>query len=1515
MDSYFKAAVCDLDKLLDEFEQNTDECECFSTPQNPYDPKLSSVLDCLEHAHPTPELPEDPAGCPAPQESSLCAPAGTSDVLSFSPPKEKGVAGPDLLSTVDSSALNEIQALSLERCSVPVCDLVSDTANLIPSVAAPERAQELRPDEFPCSQGPAGCGLSRVPIPVCVTSPGCSRAASTQQSDGDSVLQDSGHLTTDQINNCALKTESFAAGAVLGLCDDQYRTKPVKCNEGLHHPGQTAALDAESVTVTSQSLDAHSPKDEETCEKLPFEPQNDSAPSAASKEVYGGNAIGKVDPNNGSNADSMPSDLPKMHPLHNSNATVPGNCVLAGSSCQIGAEVELERKGKEENVDSEELNSSEIPSSVSSSCMSAKDVQTSLSCLSLPVSLCGSLVVREEKVNPLPQNAVAEVISDTVTVHAGEFETHLPGRKSSEDSSWHEQEDVAEISESIAEESRDGEKYNTESVIDDSDSQQIKAFASAFLDLGAEPYGVGVDTFYNESMSSVMADFTVEENAINSDILISDAELDDFLYGQSQQSSVLKFSDNDGSLVEADADGGSLTDLNNLDFTEVNEELMQTKLEEITSINRNLKVSIPDNEVEAAAEVSTSQSQGMTESGSGALASDVCIKGARPKRLLDLSQGAAGQKHPNRTSVLERESQECASVSPEAPLSDTSVNVGNTDPGESCSEAGGNETSESAEPRKAPAALSWKQPLWVPDSEAPNCMNCQAKFTFTKRRHHCRACGKVFCGSCCKRKCKLQYMEKEARVCTGCYDDINKAQAFERMMSPTGPVPNSSVSSERSSAVPPVEEAQIPGGASSPSPSALLPISALKQPGPEGLCPREQKRVWFADGILPNGEVADTAKLSSGAKRSQDSSPENSDLPEMPTAANPEEDDPVTDVNQNLTEEIDQMTRMEELHPSVPSDGAQQATPGQSEAAPSYRSVTLGTEERSPAAAEKSSPSSGGQSTRAVPVSASSYRALCGVENWVRRKISLLPDDDQLPPLLLALGENGKDLLVEEHPFRQKVTLLLGEGGPNPLTFILNANLLVNVKLITYSSEKCWCFSTNGLHGWGQAEIVILLQRLPDEDVFPSEIFKLFLDIYKDAMKGKFIKNMENITFTENFLSNKEHGGFLFVSPTFQKLDDQILPENPFLCGILIHKLEIPWAKVFPIRLMLRLGAEYGDYPTPVVSVRHRKPLFGDIGHTIMNLLVDLRNYQYTLHTIDNLFVHVEMGRSCIKIPLRKYNEVMKVINSSNEHVISIGASFNTEADSHLVCVQNKQGVYHTQATSATGQPRKVTGASFVVFNGALKTSSGFLAKSSIVEDGLMVQITRETMESLRQALRDKKDFKITCGKVDAGEVKEYVDICWVENEEKTNKGILSPVDGKSMEGTQSEKAPQYRDLEREGKVMKCTEVYYFAKDHELSRAVPYQFAREIAIACSTALCPHLKTLKNNRMNKIGLRVSIDSDVVEFLAGSGGNLLPQSYLNDLDSALLPVIHSGMSDPTALPLKMELVFFIIEHLSG
>ncbi|NXE26076.1 ZFY16 protein, partial [Ardeotis kori] len=481
--------------------------------------------------------------------------------------------------------------------------------------------------------------------------------------------------------------------------------------------------------------------------------------------------------------ESMPSELPKRPQLHESHATLPGKCVLPGSSCQTGAKVELEKKITE-NVGHEELNSNEILNSVSASCISVEDVQTSLSCLPLPVSICGSLAVTEEKVNPLPQSEMAEVISDILTAHAGKSKTDPSGRESCENTDLHEQEGyIAKINESIVEKSTDGEKYDTDNVIDNSDSQQIKAFASDFLEYEAEPYGIDIDSYYNESMSPVMADFTVEEDVIRSDTLISDAELDDFLYGQSLQSNVSKSSDNDSNLMEADANEGSLTNVNNLDFTEATEEYMQAKPEQITSINSNLKVYRTANESESAVEENVSHIQDLTESGSDALVSNVCTEGARSKQLLDLSQGAVCQKQLNTTDVLETENQEANSVTAEASLSGITINVGKNSelvqPGGSGSEARGGQTSGNVvESLKIPAAVSRKQPLWVPDSEAPNCMNCQAKFTFTKRRHHCRACGKVFCGGCCKRKCKLQYMEKEARVCTGCYDDINKGNFF-----------------------------------------------------------------------------------------------------------------------------------------------------------------------------------------------------------------------------------------------------------------------------------------------------------------------------------------------------------------------------------------------------------------------------------------------------------------------------------------------------------------------------------------------------------------------------------------------------------------------------------------------------------------------------------------------------------------------------------------------------------------
>ncbi|XP_066548547.1 zinc finger FYVE domain-containing protein 9 isoform X1 [Amia ocellicauda] len=751
--------------------------------------------------------------------------------------------------------------------------------------------------------------------------------------------------------------------------------------------------------------------------------------------------------------------------------------------------------------------------------------------------------------------------------------------------------------------------------------------------------------------------------------------------------------------------------------------------------------------------------------------------------------------------------------------------------------------------KKPFTALGEVAPVWVPDSQAPICMKCEVKFTFTKRRHHCRACGKVFCAACCSLKCRLMYMDrKEARVCVTCHSVLMNAQAWETMVSACNQSPNPNNPAEYCSTIPPLQQAQASGALGSPPPTVMVPVGVLKHPGTEGSLPREQRRVWFADGILPNGEAADSSKMAVSGP-----------APAGPLAVS---------------------------HDSCKPPAANPATPEAGSLLPAQGS-----------AAQVGSP--------------------------VGSSVNLIPEDG-LPPILISTGVKGgtgsqlTDYAVEERPSEISVMQQLEEGGPDPLVFVLNANLLAMVKLVNYVNRKCWCVSTKGMHAVGQAEVVILLQCLPDEKSIPKDVFSHFVQLYQDALTGNVVSNLGHSFFTQSFLGSKEHGGFLYISPTFQSLQDLLLPNPPYLFGILIQKWETPWAKVFPIRLMLRLGAEYRFYPCPLFSVRFRKPLFGETGHTIMNLLADFRNYQYTLPVVNGLVVDMEVRKTCIKIPSNRYNELMKAMNKSNEHVLAMGACFNERADSHLVCVQNDDGNYQTQAISIHNQPRKVTGACFFVFSGALKSSSGYLAKSSIVEDGVMVQITAETMEALRQALREMKDFTIPCGKTDQEDIQEHVHLQWLEDDRNFNKGVISPIDGKSMESITSIKIFHGSEYKANGKVIRWTEVFFLHTDDQpngLSDPADHsRLTENVARAFCVALCPHLKLLKEDGMAKLGLRVTLDSDQVGYQAGSNGQPLLPQYMNDLDSALVPVIHGGACQLSEGPVVMELIFYILENIS-
>ncbi|CAF4266902.1 unnamed protein product [Rotaria sp. Silwood2] len=80
-------------------------------------------------------------------------------------------------------------------------------------------------------------------------------------------------------------------------------------------------------------------------------------------------------------------------------------------------------------------------------------------------------------------------------------------------------------------------------------------------------------------------------------------------------------------------------------------------------------------------------------------------------------------------------------------------------------------------------------PEWRDDKE---CFRCRQTFTTFNRKHHCRACGEIFCDKCSSKQCPIPKfgIDRDVRVCVACYEKLTSGPTLNSTPIPR-PIPSS----------------------------------------------------------------------------------------------------------------------------------------------------------------------------------------------------------------------------------------------------------------------------------------------------------------------------------------------------------------------------------------------------------------------------------------------------------------------------------------------------------------------------------------------------------------------------------------------------------------------------------------------------------------------------------------------------------------------------------------------------
>lgn len=290
---------------------------------------------------------------------------------------------------------------------------------------------------------------------------------------------------------------------------------------------------------------------------------------------------------------------------------------------------------------------------------------------------------------------------------------------------------------------------------------------------------------------------------------------------------------------------------------------------------------------------------------------------------------------------------------------------------------------------------------------------------------------------------------------------------------------------------------------------------------------------------------------------------------------------------------------------------------------------------------------------------------------------------------------------------------------------LLSVSIILNEFSLDGKDIVCWTYISNGCVKAGQKELIISIQKKPQEAIsdFPQEPLEFFKAVIQHAAHGETIKAGSISEFSDTgFLSAKFRGAAYLKS---RQMGDWFPPEDS-LATILLTAEELATSQLAGLtRVLALMGRQDLHFPCPVWNDLSRESavsteMLAQMGDSFIAQMPRLLVRDAGVSSFERIID--------LQMPLSARHYFKQLEELDPETPLLILTDFDERADSMLVWQREKKQV--PLAITAPGCPgARIAGSFFCVAPFQEKD------RGMIIEDGFALSLTAETWTVLRQSL------------------------------------------------------------------------------------------------------------------------------------------------------------------------------------